>query len=141
MQSRYMYALDWYDADVYAGLFTEDAVLEWPEGYCQGREAIHKACVGIGIYFGKLSAAHTRTKPSHMRHFVTNPVIDVQGDRARARAYFFDLDNDNKPRWPYVAAYGYYEDALVRTAEGWRFTHRKIFNEITGESPPQNPAW
>jgi hypothetical protein len=141
MQSRYMFALDWHDADVYASLFTEDAVVEWPEGYAKGHEAIHGACVRIGIYLDRIADAAKPTKPPRLRHFVTNRVIDVQGDHARARAYFLDLENDNRPRWPYVSAYGYYEDELIRTSEGWRFTHRKIFNEVTGESPAKNPAW
>ncbi len=141
MQSRYMYALDWYDADVYAGLFVEDGVLEWPEGYAKGREQIHAACVKIGAFYGRLAAASAPTKAPHLRHFVTNQVIDIRGDTARARAYWFDLDNDNKPRWPYVAGYGYYEDDLVRTADGWRFTRRLIMNEMTAVSPPENPAW
>jgi hypothetical protein len=71
---------------------------------------------------------------------VTNQVFQIDGDQARAWAYWFDLNNDNLQRWPYVAAYGYYEDDLIRTAEGWRFTRRMIFNEMTGESPRDYPA-
>jgi hypothetical protein len=141
MQSRYMFALDWHDADVYASLFTEDAVLEWPEGQALGREAIRSACVRIGLFYDKLAAATAPRKPQRLRHFVTNRVIDIKGDQARAVAYWFDLHNDNLPRWPYVVAYGYYEDDLIRTSDGWRFTRRKIFNEMTGDSPSQNPAW
>ncbi|WP_404713886.1 nuclear transport factor 2 family protein [Sphingomonas sp. MMS24-J13] len=141
MQNRYMYALDWNDADVYAGLFVADGEMEWPEGRARGHSEIHDACVRIGAYFGRIAAAAAPTKASHLRHFVTNQVIDIQGDTARARAYWFDLDNDNKPRWPYVAGYGYYEDDLVRTAEGWRFTRRLIVNEMTGVSRPENPCW
>ena len=141
MQSRYMFALDWYDGEVYASLFTDDAVIEWPGGRADGREAIGNACVRVGAYFGRLAAADAPKKAPHLRHFVTNTVVDIQGDQARARSYWFDLDNDNKPRWPYLVAYGYYEDDLIRTADGWRYTHRKIINEMTGESPPVNPAW
>lgn len=141
MQSRYMFALDWHDADAYASLCTDDAVLEWPEGHAKGREAIRTACVRIGEFYDRLAAAAGPRKPPHLRHFVTNRVFDIQGDHARVLAYWLDLNNDNLPRWPYVAAYGYYDDELVRTAEGWRFTHRKIINDMTGESPPQNPAW
>ena len=141
MQSRYMFALDWHDADTYAGLFTEDAVVEWPEGYAKGYEAIHGACVRIGAYFDRIADAAKPNKPPRLRHFVANRVIDIDGDTAKARAYFFDLENDNRPRWPYVSAYGYYEDELIRTPAGWRFTHRKIFNEMTGLSPDINPAW
>ena len=141
MQSRYMFALDWWDAETYGSLFTDDAVLAWPEGRAEGRDAIQAACVRIGAYFRKLAEAAAPTKPAHLRHFVTNRVIQIEGDRATARAYWLDLNNDNQPRWPYVPAYGHYEDELIRTAEGWRFTSRTIFNETTGESPAENPAW
>lgn len=140
MQSRYMFALDWHDPDMYASSFTDDAILEWPEGQAQGREAIRAACVRIGKFYDNLAAAAGPIKPFQLRHFVTNRVFDIKGDQARAWAYWFDLNNDNLQRWPYVAAYGYYEDELVRTADGWRFTHRKIFNEMTGESPRDNPV-
>jgi len=139
MQSRYMFALDWHDPEMYTSGFVEDAVLEWPEGRAQGREAIRKACVNIGRFYDNLAAAAAPRKPFRLRHFVTNRVFDIKGDRARAWAYWFDLNNDNLQRWPYVVAYGYYEDDLIRTADGWRFTHRKIFNEMTGESPSENP--
>jgi hypothetical protein len=139
MQSRYMYALDWWDADMYASVFTDDGVLEWPEGRAEGKEAIHKACIRIGQYFTKIAESAAPKKPFKLRHFVTNRVFDIKGDHAKAWAYWMDLNNDNMERWPYVAAYGYYEDTLIRTAEGWKFTKRQIFNEISGESPKQNP--
>jgi hypothetical protein len=140
MQSRYMFALDWHDPEMYASMFTDDALLEWPEGRAEGKDAIQRACVRIGAYFdGIAAAAGTAIKPFRLRHFVTNRVFDMHADRARVWAYWFDLNNDNLPRWPYLAAYGYYEDDLVRTADGWRFSHRKIFNEMTAQSPDKNP--
>lgn len=139
MQSRYMFALDWHDPQMYASLFVDDAVLEWPEGQAKGREAIYTACVRIGAFYDNLAAAAGPRKPFKLRHFVMNRVFDIKGDTARAWAYWFDLNNDNLQRWPYVVAYGYYEDDLIRTDKGWRFTHRKIFNEMTGESPKGNP--
>lgn len=140
LQSRYMFALDWRDPEVYASVFTDDAILEWPEGRSEGKAAIREACVRIGAYFDNLAnAAGPNVKPFKLRHFVTNRVIDVRGDRARAWAYWLDLNNDNLPRYPYIPAYGYYEDDLVRTAGGWLFTHRKVFNEMTGGSPREIP--
>ena len=142
MQSRYMFALDWHDAEVYAGLFTEDATLEWPEGKAQGREAIGAACARIGAYYRRLAEASAPNKPARLRHFVTNNVVRIEGDRATSRAYWFDINNDNQPRWPYVPAYGHYEDELVRTQGGkWLFASRIIYNETSGRSPEHNPAW
>ncbi len=141
MQSRYMFALDWYDADTYASLFTEDALLEWPDGHAKGRAAIHASCVGLGNMYRGLAAAAVPAKMAHKRHFVSNRVIEIDGDRAKALCYWFDFNNDNLARWPYVQAYGYYKDELIRAGAGWLFTQRKIMNEIIGESPPENPAW
>lgn len=141
LQSRYMYAIDWFDKEVYGGCFTQDAILSWPEGHAQGREAIAGAVVRIGQFFGRFAEAAKPTKPAKLRHFVTNRVIRIDGDTAHAVAYWFDLNNDNQPRWPYVAGYGYYQDDLVRTADGWRFSKRFVMNEISAVSPPENPAW
>ncbi len=82
MQSRYMFAIDWFDPKVYGDVFTEDAVLEWPEGKAEGREAIRGAVVGIGKFFGKFADAAAPTKPARLRHFVTNRVIKIDGDKA-----------------------------------------------------------
>ena len=42
LQARYMFALDWQDADAYASTFTEDGVLDWAGGVAKGREAIRE---------------------------------------------------------------------------------------------------
>jgi len=139
MQSRYMFALDWRDPDMYASLFTDDAVLEWPEGRAEGKEAIRTSCERVGAFFDAISNATPNKKPFALRHFVTNQVFDIKGDTARAWAYWFDLSNDNMARWPYVAGYGYYEDELVRTTAGWRFSRRKVMNDISAESPREIP--
>ncbi len=141
LQSRYMYALDWQDAETYGSVFTEEAVLSWPEGHAEGRANIQAACARMREFVRKRDEADAPAKPARLRHFLANRVIEVQGDRARAVAYWFDLSNDNQPRWPYIPAYGLYEDELARTPDGWRFTSRKIYNEISGESPAENPAW
>jgi len=141
LQSRYMFAIDWRDPQAYGDTFTEDAVLAWPEGHAQGREKIRESVVRAGEYFRRQADAAAPAKPARLRHFVTNQVVKIDGDTAHAVAYWFDVNNDNQPRWPYLAAYGYYEDDLVRTADGWRFSRRNVVNEISGPSPPENPCW
>lgn len=141
MQSRYMFALDWADPNVYGSLFTEDAVLSWPEGHAEGRDAIAASCKNSGAYRNRVNEAEPALKAARLRHFVTNQVIRIENDRATARAYWFDFHNDNQQRWPYIPAYGHYEDELIRTAEGWRFSSRRVYNETTDVSPTENPAW
>ena len=109
------------------------------EGHAAGRDAIRAACVQMREFYSKLAEGTAPKKPPRLRHFVGNRVIDVHGDNARAWAYWLDLNNDNVQRWPYVAGYGYYVDDLLRTSDGWRFTRRKVTNEITGESSLELP--
>ena len=143
LHSRYMFALDWRDADTVASLFAVDGVLDWAGGVVEGREAIRAEVRGMRGYFGKREAAEAPTRPSRLRHFVTEKLFDIQGDRARSLAYWFEIDDDNRHRWPYVGGYGHYEDEIVRTDEGWRFARRTIFNETMAEraAPAINPGW
>jgi len=142
LHSRYMFGLDWHDADAVAATFAEDGVLDWLGGVVEGREAIRAEVGQMKAYFGKFEAADAPTRPSRLRHFVTNKVFDIEGDTARTLAFWFEIDNDNRHRWPYVGAYGHYEDEIVRTTEGWRFKRRTIFNENTDvrKGPATNPA-
>lgn len=143
LHGRYMFALDWFDADTVASTFTEDGVLHWAGGIVEGREAIRTKIREMRSYFGRFEEADAPMRPARLRHFVTNKLITFDGDRARTLAFWFELNNDNRLRWPYLGAYGHYEDEVLRTAEGWRFTRRTIFNEMMEErkGPAENPAW
>mgnify|MGYP003527436020 CR=1 FL=1 len=43
LQNRYVLAMDYFDADGYAAVFTEDGVLDWARGEVKGRAAIRDA--------------------------------------------------------------------------------------------------
>ena len=143
LHGRYLFALDWLDADTIAALFTEDGVLDWAGGIVEGREAIRAEVHQMVDYFGRLAQADAPKRPSRLRHFVTNKLFRIDGDRATSLAFWFEIDNDNRQRWPYVGGYGHYEDEILRTAQGWRFTRRKIFNELIEDriGPATNPGW
>jgi hypothetical protein len=51
------------------------------------------------------------------QHFITNQVIDVKGEDATCRAYFFGVVG-TEPSLIWVG--GIYEDVLRRTDDGWR---------------------
>ena len=60
---------------------------------------------------------------SPFRPFVHNHVIELAGDRARGTAYLeLRAEVDGRE----MEGYGWYEDAYVRTAAGWRFARRKL---------------
>ena len=42
LQSRYVMAIDFFDADGYAAVFAEDGVLDWARGEVVGRDAIRE---------------------------------------------------------------------------------------------------
>ena len=42
LQHRYVLAMDYFDADGYAAVFTEDGVLDWARGEVKGRAAIRE---------------------------------------------------------------------------------------------------
>lgn len=130
LQSRYMFALNWQDAEAYAATFTEDGVLDWAGGVVEGRAAIIAEVRGMRAHFARHEQADAPIRPARLRHFITNVTLSVEGDHARGRAYWFELNNDARDRWPYVGGYGHYEDALRRVDGTWLFSRRKIFNEV-----------
>lgn len=142
LQARYLFALDWQDADAYAATFTEDGVLDWAGGIVQGREAIRKEVHGMRAYFEKHEKADAPTRPARLRHFISNVVLDFHGDRAVGRAYWFEISDDNRNRWPYVGGYGHYEDELRKVDGRWLFSRRKIYNEALESrvASPVNPV-
>jgi len=142
LQARYMFALDWQDADAYAATFTEDGVLDWAGGVVHGRDAIRKEVQGMRANFAKHEQADAPTRPARLRHFISNVVLEFDGDRALGRAYWFELNDDNRDRRPYVSGYGHYEDELRRVDGKWLFSRRKIYNEMLPSrvAAPVNPV-
>jgi hypothetical protein len=142
LESRYIFALDWQDADAYAATFTQDGVLDWAQGIVTGREAIKAEVKGMRATFAKRESGDAPLRPARLRHFITNRVLSIEGDRARSVAYWFEFSNDNRNRWPMASGYGHYEDELQRIAGQWLFSRRKIFNEIMDSraAGPENPV-
>jgi hypothetical protein len=101
-------------------LFTPDGVWESDEVRLEGRETLLR-------FFGDASAAAGRTT----RHVSSNIAVTVHDDaRAEALSYFTLYRHiGEKPRVPDLdgqpVIVGHYTDHFVRTAEGWRFEHRR----------------
>lgn len=143
LQARYMFALDWQDADAYASTFTEDGVLDWAGGVAKGREAIREEVHGMKATFDKRAAAEAPGRPSRLRHFITNVVIKIDGDKAVGKAYWFEFDDDIRGYRPYVGAYGHYDDEMRKVNGEWLFSRRRINNEQLDSRAAgmENPAW
>ena len=143
LQSRYLFAMDFQDAETYASTFAPDGVINWARGEIEGREAIREF-MSSGTY-NPTSGAEEGPWPAASRHFITNQAIRVEGDTARAATYWFQATNNTADRHTMVLGlFGHYEDELVKIGGRWYFKKRTIFNEgLEGrhKAGQKNPAW
>jgi hypothetical protein len=111
--AEYMCAVDERDPDALAATFTPDGAIE---------------VVGVRAHTGREEVAKValRDRGSAL-HLTTDPIIDVDGDRATqvCRLLIARAGGDEKtPVTVYEA--GTYLDELVRTADGWLFARRTV---------------
>ena len=105
----------------YAGLFTPDGVA-------------FRRLQG----FGPL-AAIARAQPhgpKYVRHFLTNVTIAPSPEGATGEQYLVVIDppEGGKPGRLFLG--GHYEDIYVKSAEGWRYKSRTLFNANLGAEAP-----
>jgi hypothetical protein len=125
------YALynDSFRIDELVELFVADASFDMePAGLARydGRDAIR-------AFFEKERRALT-----HLFHLTSNHRVDVDGDRATGTAYFLAIGVTRREGIENQAR-GYYADAYVRTADGWRFASRQS-NALIPWVPIRRPA-
>jgi uncharacterized protein (TIGR02246 family) len=105
--------------DEWADLYTEDAVFRVMGGEHRGPEAIK-------AFIAKVQPAEQRGK-----HVAVNPLIDVDGDTARAWTDYIWVGPGSGP-FPVTNA-GRYHDRLVKRDGRWLFSERQIV--FMGEEP------
>ena len=111
--ARYIRGADSRDPEV-AELFTEDGVLE-----ANGR------VLGDGKAGVRAFAEANRTATIRRRHVLSNSVVDGDGQTATVHSYVSVYDvTDGVAKAPYLL--GEYNDELVKTPAGWRFTRRRL---------------
>ena len=113
LYARYNVAIDAADAEGYANTFTSDGVFNT----FNGRDAL-------------LGFARNYTGTSR-RHWNTNLVITPTPEGAKGSVYLFLLDVSVRP--PAISTAIQYDDALVKTAQGWRF--KKRTTKVDGPAP------
>ena len=120
LKARYCAACDnGHDADKIAGLFTEDGIWEGGDfGKAVGHAAIRKL-------FERLHELI-----SYCQHNAINPIIEVDGDRAKASWYLlcpYTSRKSNETHW--IAAN--YEDDHVKIDGEWKYQHlRAIISKM-----------
>jgi 3-phenylpropionate/cinnamic acid dioxygenase small subunit len=114
--TRYATALDRRDWDTWRTCFRADAHIDYT------------SAGGIAGSVDEVAAWLAQVMPffAMTQHLVTNREIRLEGDRARARSAFFNplgVADGNGGLSLYFDG-GYYNDELVRTADGWRIVRR-----------------
>jgi uncharacterized protein (TIGR02246 family) len=114
--TRYTCALDAGDVDTLVDCFTGDAELVSPvAGTLAGRAAIRAFAERF---------ARFRANGSQLRHVISNLLMQVNGDAARATCYLtVFLTRDGKSR---LLAPGVYDCELRRIDGAWRFQTRVV---------------
>lgn len=111
---RYATGIDRRDWPLFRTAFTDDCALDYGEiGQWNGVDAVTEF----------MDRSHAMA--GHTMHRLSNHTIAVDGDVATARTYIDGLimaqDNNSG-----VNAVGFYDDELVRTADGWRIARRRF---------------
>ena len=133
--ARYALVVDGRDYDALDELFTDDARIDFTAfGGPVGSPAEIKTflAANLGIF-------------SRTQHMMGLPLITIEGDRATARTscnnpmVLTDADGSTK-----VWLIGlWYDDSLVRTSDGWRFTSRRqerCYSVVGLTDTPLGPA-
>ena len=141
LMARYLFAMDYMDADAYAACFTEDGVLDYAGGVSEGREAIRAEA---RVFKDAIARIFTdwQGNPAKLRHLVQHKAIRVEGDRAWNTGLWWEMTNGGPEGALKAASFGTYEDELVRLDGRWLFKRRKIYNEFLPgrESGAVNPV-
>jgi 3-phenylpropionate/cinnamic acid dioxygenase small subunit len=103
--------------DEMRSLLIEDATVRTPGGAAEGREAL----------IAQARRNHRPDEPT--QHVITNPMVELDGDRAKVRAnlvinFAAPAPGDESlpaPPRKYTLGETYHFD-VVRTSEGWRFS-------------------
>jgi pimeloyl-ACP methyl ester carboxylesterase len=119
--ARYNLAFDYGDVEGYLATWTEDGLFHRSTALrsYQGHDALRELIT---------------TFPVQGRHLSTNFVIDVDGDRATASSYLLYLSADGYQ----PVMFGVYADELVRGADGWRFSVRRL--QVDAGIPMDEPS-
>lgn len=132
---RYAWAIDTLDREMLSRVFTPDAKAHYLE--------VGPEVLGLDVRldgFDEIWAwlheglGHREGPAGHPWHFMSNHLIEIDGDQARLRYYMH-----NRP----MAAGGVYYVTATRTPEGWRISRLRLEEQIwkpTAYSGDSRPA-
>ena len=142
--ARYVWALDGKDAESYAGVFTDDATLIYGGGTAEGRDTMRTMVEGLREReMAARAEAEDETRPGRGRHFMTNIVIDLDGDTAMVKDYWMHVNSNAPDRSAALTGFGHAENRMVRVDGEWLISYRRIYNEQSEDrwATDDNPSF
>jgi hypothetical protein len=115
--AKYCFLTDRGTADDMAGLFWEDATVTFGDNTNAGIVAVKN---GFAAWIAKM-----RDPVEGLRHVLHTPCIEIDGDSARAEAYY-DADGHSKKKGRRIHLRGVYRDKLEKRDNEWRFVEKEI---------------
>lgn len=120
----YTWALDTKQVDDLRRVFTADAT-----GLLRGVE-----CAGVDAIIARIGGSILRL--DHTQHLVGNHQVTVDGDTATHRCQLHSQHvKAGTPGGDNFIVGGFYDDRLVRTADGWRIAHRVMQQTWSAGNP------
>lgn len=114
---RYATSLDKGDVEGVLSCFSEDGTIDSPViGVYSGHKGIRE--------FAERTAKALHVRGTQFRHVISNLVVDVEGDTAKAKCYLLDFvtrDGNTELLSP-----GVYDCNLRRIGGAWRFKSRTV---------------
>lgn len=107
------------DAAGVAACFVEDGV------YDHGRFGVYEGRDAIAAFMQRA----VDEQEAGFQHWNGNLLVDGDGNEATATAYVMTVDARSDQ--PFLARASIYQDALVKTDEGWRFTKRRVGHPVS----------
>ena len=109
---------DDHNPDQITTLFVADGIWEAGFGTAQGHAELRQL----------FQRAQQRISSSH--HMVTNPIIEVEGNRAKGTWYFLGLFTEranNEARWVALR----YEDDYIKVNGTWKYQHLRAYSRMS----------
>jgi hypothetical protein len=114
LMARYCFHFDNGEFEAWLDLFTDDGSFDLgARGQFAGRDALRTFLAIVPRVDGK----------PPMKHFVANPIICVDGDRATAQSYVLVVSGGAHPS---ITLAGRYEDEVHKLGTVWRFRRRIV---------------
>ena len=123
---RYCDIIDAKDFDRLDEVFTPDCVGD----YRSTNGLVQEGLAPLVRHLHTVMGAGSNCGPTH--HNVMNFRFDIDGDRATGVVHFYAVHRGRGPAaGGLYMVWGRYEDALVRTGDGWRVSGRRYTNDVT----------